>query len=322
MLLLLCIKYKTKMKKFIIAITVLLVYNNLLAQDETVKSIKDETGKRNIQNKSTDTSSKNWKKGGLISINLAQGSLSNWAAGGDKFSMSVNMYLNAHAYYKKGKNSWDNNLDFYLGYVNTTSLGSRKNDDRIDLTSKYGYALNSRLNLSTLFNFRTQFYNGYDYSNNTKKLTSTFMAPAYLLLSIGLDYKPTPDLSIFFSPLSSRWVVVRDNYLSSLGLYGVKAGKKSANEIGAFASINYSKNLNKIVSYKGKLDLFSNYKNKTQNIDIFMTNLFSAKLSKILSATWSLDLIYDDDVKLFGNNKNAPALQLKSLFGVGLMVKL
>lgn len=310
------------MKKLIVAVIAILVNINLMAQDETVKSIKDETSKRNIQNKTTDTSKKNWKKGGLVSINLAQGSLSNWAAGGDKFSMSVNMYLNAHAYYKKGKNSWDNNLDFYLGYVNTTTLGSRKNDDRIDLTSKYGYALNPKLNLSTLFNFRTQFYSGYDYSNNTKKLTSNFMAPAYILLSIGLDYKPTPDLSIFFSPLSSRWVVVNDSYLSSLGLYGVKPGKKSANEIGAFASINYSKNLNKIVSYKGKLDLFSNYKNKPQNIDIFMTNLFSAKLSKILSATWSLDLIYDDDVKLFGNNKNAPALQLKSLFGVGLMVKL
>lgn len=309
------------MKKIFVAVLALLVNSTLNAQDKTVTKLKDEAGKT-IKKNESDTSSKAWKKGGLFSLNLAQGSLSNWAAGGDNFSMSVNLYVNAYAYYKKEKHSWDNNLDFYLGYVNTTSLGSRKNDDRIDLTSKYGYALNSRLNLSTLFNFRTQFYNGYDYSNNTKKLTSTFMAPAYLLLSIGLDYKPTPDLSIFFSPLSSRWVVVRDNYLSSLGLYGVKAGKKSANEIGAFASINYSKNLNKIVSYKGKLDLFSNYKNKTQNIDIFMTNLFSAKLSKILSATWSLDLIYDDDVKLFGNNKNAPALQLKSLFGVGLMVKL
>lgn len=304
-------------------VTVLLVIvGNLFAQDGSIKSLKEETAKKDIKKNATDTAKSNWKKGGLFSLNLAQGSLNNWAAGGDKFSMSVNLYLNAHAYYKKGKNSWDNNVDFYLGYVNTTTLGSRKNDDRFDLTSKYGYALNPKLNLSSLFNFRTQFYKGYEYSNNNKVLTSNFMAPGYILISLGLDYKPTNDLSIFFSPITSRWVVVNDKNLSALGLYGVKPGKKSVNEIGAFASVNYTKNLNKIISYKGKLDMFSNYRNKPQNIDIFMTNLFSAKISKILSATWSLDLIYDDDVKLFGNNKNSPGLQLKSLFGVGLMVKL
>jgi hypothetical protein len=52
-----------------------------------------------------------------------------------------------------------------------------------------------------------------------------------------------------------------------------------------------------------------------------MTNTLSAKISKVLSATWSLDLIYDDDVKLFGDNKNSAALQVKSLVGVGLLVK-
>ena len=28
-------------------------------------------------------------------------------------------------------------------------------------------------------------------------------------------------------------------------------------------------------------------------------------------------LIYDDDVRLFGENKNAPALQIKSMMGIG-----
>jgi len=50
--------------------------------------------------------------------------------------------------------------------------------------------------------------------------------------------------------------------------------------------------------------------------------MFVAKLSKVLSATWSLDLIYDDDVRLFGKNNSSPGLQLKSLIGVGLLVKL
>jgi len=52
-----------------------------------------------------------------------------------------------------------------------------------------------------------------------------------------------------------------------------------------------------------------------------MTNALNAKISKVLSATWGLDLIYDDDVRLFGKNKNAAGLQVKSLVGIGLLVK-
>jgi hypothetical protein len=42
----------------------------------------------------------------------------------------------------------------------------------------------------------------------------------------------------------------------------------------------------------------------------------------VLSATWNVDLIYDDDVRLFGPANTSPALQLKSLIGIGLLVKL
>lgn len=310
------------MKRILFLVITILFVLSVQAQDNDVKKLKDESNKT-IKKDASDTSSKTWKKGGLFSVNVSQGSLSNWAAGGDNFSMSLNLYTNYYAFYKKGKNSWDNNIDFYLGYVNTTTLGARKNDDRIDFTSKYGYALNPKLNISTLLNFRTQFFSGYEYPNaNTEVLTSNFLAPAYILLSVGLDYKPIPELSIFVSPITTRWVIVNDDVLSAKGLYGVDPGKKSANQIGAYTSINYAKNLNKIVAYKGRLDLFSNYQHNPQNIDLFMTNMFSAKLSKVLSATWSLDLIYDDDVKLFGSNKNSPGLQLKSLLGVGLLVKL
>ena len=52
-----------------------------------------------------------------------------------------------------------------------------------------------------------------------------------------------------------------------------------------------------------------------------MSNILNVKLSKVLSATWGVDLIYDDDVKLFGKNKTSPALQVKSLVGIGLLVK-
>jgi hypothetical protein len=189
------------------------------------------------------------------------------------------------------------------------------------LLSKYGYAVSKKWNVAALFNFRTQLANGYTYSDDKKTLSSSFLSPAYLLLSLGLDYKPTKNLSVFISPATARWVIVRDDSLSAKGLYGVTPGEKTHSEFGAFTSVEYLKDLNKTVSYKGRLDLFSNYKHDPEKIDVFMSNLFSAKLSKILSATWNVDLIYDDDVRLFGSDGKSPAWQIKSLIGLGLLAK-
>lgn len=290
------------------------------AQDQSVKALQADAGK-SIKKEATDTSSKKWKKGGIYGINISQGSLNNWAAGGDNFSLSVNSLLSLFAFYKNGHHSWDNTFDFNLGYVKTTSLGSRKNDDRFDLLSKYGHAINSKLNLSGLINLRSQFFKGFTYSDNIKTFSSAFMAPGYLLLSPGLDYKPTKNLSIFISPVTARWVIVSDTALSNKGLYGVTPGKKTNLEFGAFATIGYLKEFNKFITYKGRLDLFSNYKHNPQNIDIYMSNILNAKLIKILSVSWGVDLIYDDDVKLFGKNKTSPGLQVKSLIGIGLLLK-
>jgi hypothetical protein len=291
------------------------------AQDQTVKNLRSST-ERTIAKDANDTTAKKWKKGGLYGINISQGSLNNWAAGGDDFSLSVNSVLSLFAFYKNGKHNWDNTLDFNLGYVNTTSLGGRKNDDRFDILSKYGYEIAPKLSIAGLVNFRTQFFDGFTYdSDNNKTFASTFLSPGYLLTSVGLDYKPVEGLSIFVSPITSRWIFVMDDTLSAKGLYGVDSSKHSANEIGAFASISYIKNINKILSYKGRLDLFSNYKRKPQNVDLLMSNVLNIKLSKVLSATYSLDLIYDDDVRMFGKNKRSAGLQVKSLIGIGLLLK-
>ncbi|HEY0355855.1 MAG TPA: DUF3078 domain-containing protein [Flavisolibacter sp.] len=306
------------MKKIlVIALMALCIHAG--AQDETVKKLKAEADK-SIK-KEEDTLQRTWRKGGIFNLNLSQGSLSNWAAGGDNFSISLNSLLSMYAFYKKDKASWDNTLDFNLGYLKTTSLGSRKNDDRLDFLSKYGHAVSSKWNVAGLFNFRTQLLNGYTYPDDVKTFSSAFLSPAYVLLSAGMDYKPNKDFSVFMSPLTARWLVVKDDSLSAQGAYGVEPGENVLSEFGAFVSANYIKEFNPTVSYRARLDLFSNYKHNPEKIDVFMSNLLSVKLSKVLAATWNVDIIYDDDVRLFGDDGTSPAMQLKSLVGLGLMVK-
>jgi hypothetical protein len=71
------------------------------------------------------------------------------------------------------------------------------------------------------------------------------------------------------------------------------------------------------VNYRGRADFFSNYYNKPENINLYMTNMFTFKILKNLSATYNLDLIYDDKIRIFGPLKKSPGLQVKSIIGIG-----
>jgi hypothetical protein len=289
------------------------------AQDETVKKLQADASV--TIKKPEDTAKIYHKKGGTYSLNIAQGANSNWAAGGEDFSLAVTSLLNIFSYKKTEKYSWDNTLDLNFGLVHTTSDGTRKNDDRIDFLSKYGRPISSKWNLATLVNFRTQFANGYEYDGDFKTLNSAFLSPAYALASLGFDFKPSSVFSLYISPSTYRLIIVNNDSLAAKGLYGVEKGENLKSEFGAFLSASFYKEFNPSLSFKSRLDLFSNYMEKPQNIDIFMTNTLIVKLARVLALTWNVDMIYDDDVKLFGDNNDSPALQLKSLVGLGLMVK-
>jgi len=288
-----------------------------------MKTSREEASGK-IKKDASDTTKKVWKKGGNFNLNINQGTLTNWAAGGDKFSFSVASSLNAFAFYKKGKHSWDNVLNLAYGYVNTTSLGGRKSDDLLSITSKYGYDIGKNFYLSGLVDLRTQFSDGFLYTDTSRTLTSRFFSPAYLVLSPGMDYKPTDQFSIFFSPVTGRYVFVMDNYLSSQAAFGVDTGKHVKSEFGAYLTINTVQTLAKGIVYKGRLDLYSNYRNNPQNVDLYMTNSLNLAVNKHISAVISLDMIYDDDVKSFVNPKTGvfgPRLQIKEVIGVGFSAK-
>jgi hypothetical protein len=218
-------------RKIILSVVLNLLMIAAFAQDSSIKGLQNESN-RKLED---DTAFKSgWKNGGLFTLNVAQGSLSNWQGGGDKSSFSAIGFLNLFARKREGKNLWDNTLDLGYGYINTTSLGSRKSD----------YQLSKKWYAGTLFNFRSQFAPGYTYekaANGTeiKTLTSKFLAPAYILLSLGFDFRPVNYFSIFISPVTERWILVNDDFLSSIGAYGVEPGKKSKNELGAFLSAEF-----------------------------------------------------------------------------------
>src|SRR5882724_3467559 len=259
------------MKKFSLAILITFFVVSVFAQDKDVQKLKGEAS-REIKKDPNDTIPKIWKTGGLFTLNFNQAALSNWSAGGDKSSLALTSYLNAYAHYKKDRHSWDNTLDLAFGIVSTTSLSKRKSDDRIDFLSKYGYELAKKWYLSGLFNIRTQFAQGFSYPDNKSKiLTSDFFAPAYILLSPGINYKPADNFSIFVSPITARWVIVNNDSLASVGAFGVDSGKHVKFEYGAYASIGYTAKIGENSQFTTRLDFFSNYRHNPQNVDIYWT---------------------------------------------------
>jgi hypothetical protein len=288
-----------------------------------------------------------WTRGGSISINLTQVGNSNWiAAGGDKFSMATAASLNLFANRTWGRKTWVNILDVNYGLVNTTSLGVRKINDRIDFLSKLNWKPKKwkKFSLSSLIQLRSQLTDGFEYDyfgSGMKRRNSGFFAPAYVVASpIGIDWQPNSWFSAFASPVSARWTIVTNapySYLAQGGifegnvetplakLYGVDPVDEQRAEFGLFITATARKEIMKNVHYYGKIDLYGNYLENFTNMDLFMTNQFNLRVNKFINVTYNLDLMYDDDIKQKNPNPfvrpRAHGLQVLSTLGVGFNAK-
>jgi hypothetical protein len=298
-----------KMKIILLAF-VLCCTNNLFAQDQALKDMQNAASK---EVKSLD--SNGWKKGGTFILNLNQGHLSNWVGGGEDNTLGINFLLNYGINYKKDKIRWDNYFEVALGMQNATSFKKfRKTDDRFDVTSKYGRQIANKWYASVLFNFNTQMLPGYAYNDSSQTKISNLLTPGKVLLSLGVEYRPSDNFSVFVSPITSRWLLKSDKDFLNQDVLGVPAGKKSYNEIGAYLSARYKKDLAKWATYTSRLDLFSNYKRNPQNVDVLFNNLLVMKYNSWLATSISVDILYDDDI--------LARTQLKEILGIGLTLKL
>lgn len=317
---------------------------------------KTDDVKKSLQHESKDTVA--WQRSGLLNVGINQGFLHNWAAGGDIASLTVNGLFTGNVTRLYHRQVWANNLDmtYSLFYSYANNFVPRKIDDRIDFTSKYGVRINPKKDffISALLNFKTQFSKGYDYkaANWDSFSTSKFMSPGYLTLAIGGEYRKGSNLSLFFSPIAARATFV-DAYYTTMapdGAFGVENGKTFRFELGAYFTGRYMTDISKTLSFKTRVDLFTNYlakntysatgglvkKDNPGNIDWLWDNLLMYKASKYISLSLGLTLMYDNDIPYVNTyldkttntvvNKNEPGeglgwVQLKQIFTLGFVYK-
>ena len=266
---------------------------------------------------------KYWKRSGVFAATFSQVSLTNWAAGGQSSTSGV-FLLNYNANYKKDSLSWDNYLDLGYGFLKNNDEPLRKSTDKIEFNSKVGYNTGTNWNYAGLVSFKSQFAPGYNYTSGIRGVDeiSKFLAPAYINLAMGMDYK-TEFISLFISPATGKFTIVNDDVLSAAGEFGVDPGKKFRAEMGGSARLAFKKEVVKNVTAQSKIDLFSNYFHNPQNIDVDWTFMLNMKVNEWLSTNLMTQLIYDDDIKIQNKDTGhaAPMVQFMEMFGVGLSFK-
>lgn len=313
---------------------------------ENAKSSLAETQKRikAIEQEITQlTPPVHWKKGGFGALNFNSLGLSNWAAGGVSAN-SVTAIGNIYRNYKKGKVEWKNNLDLAYGLVKNDGETLRKNEDKIDFLTKGSYGINDKLSYSSLLNFKSQFAPGFDFSDptiedNLRPEISRFLAPAYLTMSLGLNYNFSDYFSVYLSPATGKFTFVNDDSIAAQNIYipatlnddGVQFyNDKHRAEFGALFNAQFKKDLTKKINLTSTLNLFNNFTDvntaNRKNIDVNWETMINMKLTQYIGVSFYTNLIHDNDVAIpiyEGNNivGYGPRTQFKRLLGVGFSYK-
>lgn len=287
----------------------------LLAGTSNAQLGETDNLKKSLSYESKDTVA--WIHRGVFQLGANQGFLHNWAAGGELASIQADALFSGNLTRLYHGHIWSNTLEanYSLFYAYSNQFVPRKTDDRLDFTSKYGSRIDtSNFFITGLFNFKSQFSKGFDYSVPEFDTFSTSgrFSPAYLTLAAGAEYRKGQALSLFLSPLAARLTFASTYYTSRRpeGAFGIAYNKKTRFELGAYFSGRYQHDFSKNISYKTRLDLYTNYlaknrkdslgvvvaKDNPGNVDIFWDNLVQVKLGKYFALTLGLTMIYDNDI--------------------------
>ena len=304
---------------------------------------------------SADSVPQYWNAGGNFNSTFQQVSSANWVGGGQN-SLSLGAVASLFAVYDDTvRRRWENNLElgYGLGRIGGSENSFIKTNDNLLLVSRYGRKLATRFYLSALLDFRSQLTPGFRYEQVNDSVrnatqTSEFLAPGFLITSLGVTYSPTRKkvllkrradgqeddddddddakdrknrardyFSVTLSPFSGKFTFVLSDELVALNLYGTE-GENVRAELGSSLTLVVRKRLVENVTVSSNLNLFSAYQ-QPENVDLNFQTVVVLKVNRFLAANVALQFIYDDDINVEREDgSSGPALQLQNAVNVGL----
>jgi hypothetical protein len=276
-----------------------------------------------------------WIFGGNTNLDMSQIGMYQWAQGGEP-NIAILGGLELFINYKKDHKSFENKARFRYGLMRQgryaeDSIPFRSTEDRLEFASKYGYKAFGQFYITLAGDFKSQFAPNHTYDKNIKgEMISDFMSPAYLTFSLGLDYKPNENTSLFLSPIGSKSTIVLDTSNELKARYSVDTNSNVRNELG----IGF-KGWHKIefwgdIEMKNSLELFSNYLDRPENVDVNWEFSLVFPVNDFIRATIATNLKYDDniDVPKYRKNelgedvrKDGPGGQFREIITIGFAIK-
>lgn len=238
--------------------------------------------------------------------------------------------------YNFGPLSWSNQLQLAYGVQKTgngfledypsVKIPFKKNTDRFLFNSKVAYRASyfSKYYYTANVSFNSQLAKTYPENyvkaiNDTFKPIAQFLSPATLQIDLGVDYRHDAFLSIFFTPLSFKSIIVNNDSIANSpvcnadqNVVGAVHGNKlwtvgnnihyknTNNQIGAAFRLTYKNTFFKDrLELSTSVNLFNNYlQSANSKIDVVWRNEASLKLFKMLSLAMFSEFTYDDDIFL------------------------
>ncbi len=277
------------MKKILFSVILAFAINGAFAQvNEKELLKKNEEAAAKLKEEKPN----GWTKKGTFTFLANQATFNNWLAGGQS-NISGNIGLNYDFNYKSEKWNWDNKIIAGYGLTKIKDQDVQKSDDRLVFNSLAGRKAGGYWYYSLFFNFQTQFDSGFDKDSGIK--TSHFFSPAYFQFGPGMLWKKSDNLKVNIAPATSKLVMVHKHFTEFGPSFGVEQGETTRFEFGAAINAYYKFNVMENVSFENILNLYSNYLEDPQNVDIDYTLNVVMKINKYLTTNFAFQTIYDDN---------------------------
>lgn len=316
------------MKHFLFLLLLLASVNRLFGQTNEKEGLEKA---KLASEKSIDTTKIGWKRGGNIMFLLNQSAFNNAWLGGGVSSLAGNLGVNYDYNYASKTTIWDNKFILAYGLTKIKDQDMNKTDDRIEITSLYGKKVGQgKWYYSGFLNFKSQMDSGFlavqktddngtplnpadDIVTSENVKISHFFSPAYLQAGPGMLWKENENLKVNIAPATSRLIYVDKHFTEFSSSFGVEQGENTRFEFGAALNAYYKLDLMANVTMENILNLYANYLDKPQNVDVDYQMNLAMKVNKYITANIAFQAIYDDNA-----NPVKSEVQVREVFGLGV----
>ncbi len=258
-----------------------------------------------------------WKHSVYSSLHFTQNYISdNWAQGGESTNALVSEFRLEANYDDKQRVQFDNKLELKLGFVTAPSDTVHKyrtNADLFRLSSKLGVKAFKDWYYTLGAEFKTQLFP--NHKTNSDDLISSFLSPAQLDVTLGMDFKKSTKnltLSLLGSPLAYNFIYIGNDKIVNPSSFNVEEGKSVAHLFGSKFEGNIDWKILPNLSWISKLTYFTTYDKVIANWE----NTFEFKFNRFLSTKIFVHNRFDDGVTL--TEENDSYFQMKEMLTFGL----